>query len=340
MDFLGRSLSFTWAGVDLFFVLSGFLISGILLDHFFDSRNFFVVFYARRTCRIWPFYLLMLGAYGLFVYLQPAAAPEWLDSLLDRNKPPWWSYMLFVQNLYFAKAGMGPKFLDVTWSLAVEEQFYLLFPLAFLAIGARRIAYLPFLLIGSAIALRWMLSGSEIGWSASYLLLPTRWDSLGFGMLVALIVRDAQLLGLAKRHERWLMAMAVVAAVYCVTTHIFRNQYDQPWGLQLFGYSVIAAGAAALVLHVVTDPQSRITRLLSLRWLRQLGQVSFALYLLHKPVLWITIGLVLGQRPELLSVADAALTIVSLAIAVFLSWCSWWLWESRWQTLGHRLRYR
>src|SRR4029453_12538469 len=122
VDVLGRALSFTWTGVDLFFVLSGFLIGGILLDHFHAS-NFLPVFYIRRTCRIWPIYIVLLSAYFLWTYLRPAAPAPWVASVIDGTKPPWWSYLLFVQNMYFAAERMGPRFLDVTWSLAVEEQF-------------------------------------------------------------------------------------------------------------------------------------------------------------------------------------------------------------------------
>lgn len=80
--------------------------------------------------------------------------------------------------------------------------------------------------------------------------------------------------------------------------------------------------------------------MLSWHWSRWLGEISFGLYLIHKPVLWLTHGLMLGVRRTVMSVTGALVSALSVAIAVLLAWSLWVLWERRWQALGHRYRYR
>src|SRR5580704_14894457 len=116
-----------WSGVDLFFVLSGFLIGGILLDAR-DSPNYFKTFYVRRFCRILPLYFLFIGLVATayqFVY-RPIGAP--LNGIFE-GRLPWYWYFSFAQNLRMAKLNTtGAAIMSVTWSLAVEEQFYLVLP--------------------------------------------------------------------------------------------------------------------------------------------------------------------------------------------------------------------
>lgn len=115
-----------WSGVDLFFVLSGFLITGILRDQR-ESRHYWGTFYLRRACRILPLYVILVGSYSLAnaAGLNKAPGLWWLFYI----PMPTWSYATFTQNFYMAAAGgTGANWLGITWSLAVEEQFYLLLP--------------------------------------------------------------------------------------------------------------------------------------------------------------------------------------------------------------------
>ena len=124
-----RSLRLAWSGVDLFFVLSGFLIGGILLDQR-ASPGYFKAFYARRFCRIFPVYFLWLGLFFALLALAPGftSSPAFRH-LFDKPLPAW-SYATFTQNLVIARwETFGPDWLAITWSLAIEEQFYLLLPL-------------------------------------------------------------------------------------------------------------------------------------------------------------------------------------------------------------------
>ena len=115
---------YSWSGVDLFFVLSGFLISRILLQTV-ESPHYYSTFFMRRFFRVLPLYYLLLGvAFGLKTSIfREMSEPYW------QSPAPWWSYLTFTQNLFFDGHGVGGYLLGVTWSLAIEEQFYLFFPL-------------------------------------------------------------------------------------------------------------------------------------------------------------------------------------------------------------------
>lgn len=113
----------TWSGVDLFFVLSGFLIGGILLDNR-ASKNYFSTFFVRRACRILPLYVVMLLAYVYLLVEQPVAL-KWLWE----NSYSLWFFATFTQNYPIGiHEQFGPNWMAVTWSLAVEEQFYVVLP--------------------------------------------------------------------------------------------------------------------------------------------------------------------------------------------------------------------
>src|SRR5262249_44795416 len=134
---LQRAGSLFFSGVDLFFVLSGFLIGGIVLDHR-DSASLLPAFYARRFFRIIPLYALLLVSF--FVCRELPGLSQTNRGLYFTSTVPEWSYLCFTQNIAMAvKRDIGPYWLGVTWSLAVEEQFYLLAPLALLRLTTRQI---------------------------------------------------------------------------------------------------------------------------------------------------------------------------------------------------------
>ena len=120
-----------WSGVDLFFVLSGFLIGGILLDHR-ESKRILQTFYIRRACRILPLYLATFTLYVIGVYLFDNRVRTNF-ALPFINHGPIWPFATFTQNYWMAIAHeWGCAFNGMTWSLAVEEHFYLLLPARFL----------------------------------------------------------------------------------------------------------------------------------------------------------------------------------------------------------------
>jgi peptidoglycan/LPS O-acetylase OafA/YrhL len=189
-----------WSGVDLFFVLSGFLIGGILMRER-EAPNFFRVFYLRRTCRILPIYYLVVLSYF------PAAA--WLGSAPEFAKLlahpfPAWSYATFLQNWQMAQADtFGPNWLAVTWSLAIEEQFYLLAPLMVFLLPPRRLPWALGAMALLAPAVRTVLFFThQPHWHLAYVLLPGRCDPLAIGMLGAYAMSKPAFVAWLRAHLR------------------------------------------------------------------------------------------------------------------------------------------
>jgi peptidoglycan/LPS O-acetylase OafA/YrhL len=133
MSYVLGGLSFSWSGVDLFFVLSGFLIGGILLDNR-EAKNYFRVFYMRRTCRIFPLYFIWFMIFCDLLLAEGILFSEERFRWLLANPLPLLSYLTFTQNIPMALQNVfGPNWMAVTWSLAIEEQCHSLFDIAILA---------------------------------------------------------------------------------------------------------------------------------------------------------------------------------------------------------------
>jgi len=267
-----------WMGVDLFFVLSGFLITGILIDTV-NYPRFFRNFYIRRALRIFP---LFYGVFLLLAALTPVLHLEWLPGHI--------AYLFYCQNIALA---FNHKLLDVAptvyigpfWSLAVEEQYYLLWPLTiWLLRDQRRIMKLCLALIGCCIILRFVLIRLLPNQVALYLIyweLPTHWDGLLLGSWLTLALRrwPAEELW---RHARWLvwMAVAVLLAVGVYTRTFF---FLTPL-METVGFAVIPVVFAGLLLRCFV-PGSWELSVFSGRFLRFMGRYSYGIYV-YQVLFW------------------------------------------------------
>ena len=187
LKFIGELCGICWSGVDLFFVLSGFLLGGILIDNR-ESPNYYKTFYIRRVCRIFP----LDYAWILLVVLLGAVLADGRLAPLFQNYRPVWPVLTYTQNIteVVLHHGVNSPLFAVTWSLAVEEQFYLLLPLLIRIINPRKLPFWLVLLVLSSTVFRlamWYF-GPQQGW-AGYVLLPCRWDSLFLGVLGAWLLR-------------------------------------------------------------------------------------------------------------------------------------------------------
>jgi len=265
-----------WAGVDLFFVLSGFLITGILLDAR-GSAGFFRAFYLRRVLRIFPLYFAYLAV--LFFAL-PALVPA-LD--VRRETQGWlWTYL---GNVLFAREGgfQASPYTGHFWSLAVEEQFYLLWPFLVWLLPRRRLAALCLGLVGGAFALRFAIHRTTFNATAAYVLTPARMDALAMGALVAIAAREPAWWPRVRRSAPWVLAgaAAAVAAAWAGQGGFFGGDPV----VQVWAFGPLAAGfAALLVLALDGSGSSRVARGLSRPALRTAGKYSYGLYVLHYPV--------------------------------------------------------
>ena len=304
-----------WIGVDLFFVISGFLIAGILIDTRGDAQ-YFRNFYARRVLRIFPLFYLLVG--GMLVVFPLLGHRGFLS---DAGSPLW--YLLQLGNMPEGVLGHNPPYwLAPVWSLAIEEQFYWTFPLLVAAVAPKRLAGWLFAFAGLALVTR---IATTIAFPdrerVQYLFTLCRIDTIAAGCLLAVLVRWPGFATLRERLPRWLGPIAGSAAIVLLATKLDRTT---TFG-RTAGYSILAIAFAALVLLVVLKRDSRSTA--ALRWapLRYLGKLCFGLYLLHRPADTLVTGVV-GK----LHLAQDSLVLVpiKIAVAVGLATLSWRLLET------------
>lgn len=328
-----------WAGVDLFFVLSGFLITGIL----YQTRavpGTLRTFYARRFLRIFPLYygfLLAIFALG------PLMAPDspWLGTIGQTQLWHW----TYLSNVLSALEGWDAvPHLGHLWSLAIEEQFYLLWPLAVLTLPRPKLLRLcGGLLVVSFIARVTLLAlgASPI---AIYALTFTRWDGLAVGAFVALAGREVVR---SRQMVRWSGPVAAVGTVV-LAAMVRAEPYRSHYGLamQLVGYPILAIVFGALLVKVLTAPApSALGRVMRHRALRFLGRYSYGIYIVHVPIA----GLLTSQglSPALLPrvwgsaipgqiVFWLAATAITVAVAVVI----WHLWERPFLLLKRHFTYQ
>jgi peptidoglycan/LPS O-acetylase OafA/YrhL len=323
-----------WMGVDLFFALSGFLITGILLDTR-EDRRYFTNFYTRRALRIFPLYYSILG---VLLLLTPLVSLQW-----HLGHIAYWIYLGNVAyNLNPDLSVLQPVVsLAHLWSLAVEEQFYLVWPLAIMAVASRRrLAYACGWLSLGGLVLRLTLLATLPRASAyewCYFQLPTHMDGLLYGALGAIWVQSMSLqYAIRRAHKILPFALGALALV------ISFNGFDfHSIAMVTAGFPALAAVFASIVL-LALKPGSRLHRFGNLKGLRFVGRYSYGMYLFHILFLpglaWIQPWL----QKHLHSIVLGGVCFVllmfgaTLAIAVM----SYELYEKQWLRLKSRFAYQ
>lgn len=327
---LSRALSafsWAWAGVDLFFVLSGFLIGRVLFEGF-GKPGFLLGFYAGRAARLMPAYLAVVAFYFAarpFLADPSSASAMWLfagnGTLADAV--PVWAYLIHVQNIYQAVGSVtGGHGLAMTWSLAVEEQFYLILPILIALTPRSQMVRTIVILICVALAFRTALLSSGASLYAPYILLPGRWDALLAGVLVAYLWQDPafrQQCHVARRFLATTLMLSIGGLLVC--GFAFDLSWSQSWMLTL-GFSITAAiSVNALLVALVAD--GVVKRLFTTRWLCRLGVISYGIYLVHQMVLGLMRHFIVGRVPHMETFADAAIAITAFAVTVAVAILSW-----------------
>lgn len=312
-----------WSGVDLFFVLSGFLITGILIDARGHTR-YFSNFYMRRVLRIFPlYYLLVFVSY----HLVPRSA-EWYTRLVGVGGiPPESVFWLFLSNVWMAAHDqIQHGILGVSWSLAIEEQFYLIWAVVVWLCPPGWLGPLALALVGLTPLLRAAAIAAGASEIDVYVLTIFRADALATGAWLAWAVRNGHAAALT-RYGPW-AAAAGLAGVIGLTALDGHTSWDG--GVKQFiGYSLLAITGGGLLAWALADPAaSRWPRLLSSGWLRTFGRYSYCLYLIHLPVMWTMRALVFDpeQGPVVLDSwlpAQALFYPIALGPALAVAWISW-----------------
>ena len=294
-----------WAGVNLFFVLSGFLITSILLESR-ERPHYFRNFYARRVLRIWPVYALVLAV----VYLE---APWFIGPTIAEavKTAPWWAYIFFVQNLFHLTL---PPALGQTWSLAIEEQYY------FLWAPTVRFLKRPWMLaavLGATVIASPLLRHANLSWmTPTHTLIHL--DGIAWGSLLAIGLHT-----LAWSRRTWLtLGVSGGAAGWLATATIA--------GGTAFLDSALAVGFAGAVLAAIASTGGRNPVNAALRRgpLAFYGQISYGLYMIHIAV-FIFFGWFDARMDKYGTAGNLAVVGFRLAASTVAATALWYGFESR-----------
>jgi len=309
-----------WSGVDLFFVLSGYLITGILLDTA-GRRHYYRNFIVRRTLRIFPLYYACLLLYA-FLTFYPTPV-RWGD-YMGPGDAAW--YLAYIGNLkaFVQNAWPGAAILTPLWSLQVEEQFYLSFPFIVGAVRRRTLARILFASVVVAFLLRVGLTmAMPKNLLGTYLLMPSRMDALAMGGLVAIARREWP----EHLKSHWIPRGTAISALIAVVVCVIWG--ESPWSgaMRTLGFTAIDLVFTGVLVLLITGRPSGLLALCRKRPLVWLGTISYGLYLLHIPALtaadkWIVPALRLAPR-------GSAEMMVAMAIAIGAATLSWLFFESQ-----------
>jgi peptidoglycan/LPS O-acetylase OafA/YrhL len=310
-----------WMGVDLFFVLSGFLITGILLDTAGGER-YFRDFYIRRTLRIFPLYYLFLILFSIAAMLGSAA--EWLK--LQNWGGIWW-YFAYIGNFRVAWLNHDPPLFSLVplWSLQVEEQFYLIYPLLVAVLSRSTLRRVLIVCVAAAPLIRsaliFFVAGSD---EACNKLMPSRMDSLALGGLVALALRERDSWLRSESVRRWAPWVTVSALGVYAAAWLLGHETRQ---FQMFalsaGYTIVDLACVALLARLVLFPGGKLAEFLKWHPLVYTGQIAYGLYLLHSPAGWAArkgIQKLSGMEIKGNSWASIPITFGAAFLAAGLSW--------------------
>ena len=303
-------------GVDIFFVLSGFLITTVLISEWERTGSLsFKNFYARRFLRLAPALLLTCVFVGLAKTWLTGSFPA-TDIGLALSYTANWALALYNYQL---------TWLNHCWSLAIEEQFYLLWPLVIVVlewnVRSKKTKILVLIAMAASLAVRRALMVGD--WSDERINfgLDTRMDTLICGAALAYFIRGLPLGRLPARLSKWvgrvlapLAFVGLIAVIHVVTWY-------SPW-MGWIGYVLVAGAAAVVVADLVGGSHSLLAGPLATRPMIFIGKISYGLYLLHLPVYYIVEDLI----------PDASLSVrlaVKIPVSLALAWASFHFLEKR-----------
>ena len=341
LDHLFTCMDVGWSGVDLFFVLSGFLIGGILLDSR-QSPRYFRTFYLRRVYRILPIYYLWICLYvavvcvivylvGRPVHILPEGVPI---TARDLSAVP--DYFLFLQNVIYSPTRFQWIWLIVTWSLAVEEQFYLLAPpliryfslRTLVAVLASTILFAPLLRFLSFVYFPQLDHFYQFA-------MPCRADALSIGILAAIAWRWQPFRSFLDRHPAVLPRFTIylLLAIFCQLWWLTR-----PLNLVTvtIGYTTLAFFYVCLLLLVLSQTSSVAARVTRFGWLRALGKISYCVYLIHLTINQLAHRIFLHIEPSIYDLKGVGITSAALVVSFLIASLSWRFFEEPLLSRGHR----
>lgn len=322
---------FGWVSMQTFFVLSGFLITRMLLvEQHLPLREGLKLFYWRRALRIFP---------ALYAYLLIMLVVSYVSADFASARPMIGWSAIFLQNIAWMNsvdAGITKAGIMATqhlWSLCVEEHFYVVWPLVFLMAGPRLRMPLVVVLIVAGPCLRWLIQENWTGTrhyaEVIYVFSGSHIDAFAIGALVTLLWNRRSI-----RHPSLKRFLALCAAVVTVGMLVAQHPlvprdftdirtyafgyplYMHESGQGVWGYTLVNLLAAQLMILAVDHPG--LARFLNHRFLVWSGKISFGMYLLHQPVLYLFLHLQLWMQPYLGSRPSIALVSIAYLVVIFI----------------------
>lgn len=307
------------AGMDMFFVLSGFLIGGILLKTK-DSPNYYKTFYIRRLHRIIPIYYLWIATFGVVSIFVPA---------IRQGLPKGYTmpvvlglYFLFLQNI--ASPILGVIWLEATWSLAVEEHFYLFMPAIMRQFSLKHLVQGLVAVVLLSPPLRVMLSflfkrdGGNWGWWVVYGWTICRVDALALGVLLSIAwANPAARVWLGER-IRWIYgSMGALLATSTGFEALSANQIRYTQAItDGFGRTSLELFSLCLVVIALVNQGRANVAFLRWGWLREIGKISYCVYLTHWGIFWAVLHFGFQTRAGVSLSADVLGGTVALGVTL------------------------
>jgi peptidoglycan/LPS O-acetylase OafA/YrhL len=328
-SFLVPVTRYGWCGVDLFFVLSGYLITSIL----YTTRNktrYFRNFYIRRSLRIFPLY------YG-FLIIALFVLPRLADPHLLGVEPlsgGVWALLLYYSDFAAAFIGWPPQSVGAFWSLSVEEHFYFFWPLLIKRVSKGRLLFWAGMIALLSLMIRLAIAAFKFTWLAAYYVTPSRLDGLAVGAMLAILMEQHP-----ERLKLWMPRIGSAAAAVLAAIAIWRHGFlFDDWPMRTFGYSLLAVFFATAVWKAATT-QGRLSRFLSNPVLVKFGTYSYCIYVCHLFVLsvcqrWLAPQFFhkFGLHPD----APLPLFLVALGGTWIIAELSWRFYESPLLALKNR----
>lgn len=304
-----------WLGVDLFFVLSGYLITGILLETR-SQPHYYRNFYGRRVLRIFPIYYI---AITLIFLLADPQEYKGLGQFVV-------AHYLYLQNWLFALGASAlPNLVGHFWSLCIEEQFYIVWPWVALRISPRKLLWVCLVGILALPILRGLvlwLMGMDLGQLFVFASTLTRADGLLAGAALAIVMQQ-QLWQSPYLRRAWVtLGLAGLGALACLFYRPGVSMWFNPFTLSI-GFSLIAiSGAALIAILLHTGADHPVRRFFRQPWLIFCGKYSYAMYVAHWPIITILLGFFKPQASDSVLTALPWFTLAAL-LTTLIALVSW-----------------
>jgi len=315
-----------WIGVDLFFVLSGFLITRILFNTKYD-KNYFKSFYFKRTLRIFPlYYLYLIICFFLIIpYTFPKMSEFEQAKILIAQKSQIWFYF-YLSNIkqailgFFLGSGLGHL-----WTLAIEEQFYVFWPLVIKFFSIKNLKRIAVFTLIACLGLRISMYFLHYTAVTIYSFTPTRVDTLVMGGLIAFLFYEQKL-----KNEKLIHLLLIIFSLLTVVMlYAFGPRATGHPVIYTVGFSLIAMSFSLLLTSLLSERKTVLKRIFSHRILVFLGKYSYAIYIFHPLVRQVVLK---GIGDPVIYYGtqipwEIMFTLICSVVSIFVALISWNLFE-------------